>query len=147
MDNTIMIGIESATCAHISINSQQFAPPLPTITTQTSTISTNDWLGQTEHCSHTTVYNTCVPHYSMAGDKPTPLPLFLQDTLHGNSHMLRLAHDHSTGFQLHPKELDSCAIDTVSLDRHPIDQLIGWLVPTKQWIFNNHFLLSCDLNY
>ena len=122
MDNTIMIGIESATCAHISINSQQFAPPLPSITTQTSTISTNDCMGQTEHCSHTTVYNTCVPHYSMAGDKPTPLPLSLQDTLHSNSHMLRLAHDHSTGFQLHPKELDSCAIVTVSLDRHPIVQ-------------------------
>ena len=55
----------------------------------------------------------------------TPLPLSLQDTIHGNSHMLRLARDHSTGFQLHPKELDSCAIVTVSLDRHPIDQLIG----------------------
>ena len=45
-----------------------------------------------------TVYNTCVPHYSMAGDKS---PLSLLDTLHGNSHMLRLAHEHSTGFQLH----------------------------------------------
>ena len=87
-----MIGIESATCAHISINNQQFAPPLPSIATQTSTISTNDCVGQTEHCSHTTVYNTCVPHYSMAGDKPTPLPLSLQDTLHGNSHMLRRIH-------------------------------------------------------
>ena len=119
------MGIESATCAHISINSQQFAPPLPTITTQTSTICTNDYMGQTEHCSHTTVYNTCVPHYSMAGDKPTPLPLFLQDTLHGNSHMLRLAHDHSTGFQLDPKELYSCGVVTVSLDRHSIDLMIG----------------------
>ena len=126
MDNAIMIGIESATCAYISINSQRFAPPLPSITTQTSIISINDCMGQTDHCSHTTVYNTCVPHYSMAGDKPTPLPLFLQDTLHGNlSHMLRLAHDHSTGFQVHPKELDSCATVTVSLNKHPIDQLIG----------------------
>ena len=31
MYNTVMIGIEGATCAHISINSQQFAPPLPGI--------------------------------------------------------------------------------------------------------------------
>ena len=26
--------------------------------------------------------------YSMAADKPTPLPLYLQDTLNGSSHML-----------------------------------------------------------
>ena len=83
-----MIGIEGATYTHInSINGQQFAPPIPRITTQTSTICINDCIGQNiaPILQCTTPMSLTIAWLETG--KPTSLPHLLQDALHDSSHL------------------------------------------------------------